>query len=159
MVDKKTCKQCLEQKLPSQFNGRMATCKTCQGINDRARYLADPDKFRKATTAYYERNKQQVIDAATRWRRANPEKTSAIHRLKRHGITQDQFIAMKESQGFGCKVCGRPESECTKGLCIDHDHKTGKIRGLLCNGCNAALGFMQDDIAAIRALVTYLEGV
>jgi hypothetical protein len=42
-------------------------------------------------------------------------------------------------------------------LCVDHDHKTGAIRGLLCNNCNASLGYLHDDPVQVRAALTYLE--
>lgn len=52
-----------------------------------------------------------------------------------------------------CEVCGRSDVK----FCIDHDHETGKVRGLLCDGCNKALGHARDDISILAGLIKYLE--
>lgn len=70
----------------------------------------------------------------------------------RFGITLDEFNLMVESQGGGCWVCNS-----TNKLSVDHDHATGKIRGILCNSCNRSLGLLHDDIPRIRKLIDYLE--
>lgn len=63
---------------------------------------------------------------------------------------------MIERQGFGCAICRAP---LTGGwdTCVDHDHSTGVVRGLLCHNDNKALGLMQDDIHRIEAALAYLK--
>lgn len=68
-------------------------------------------------------------------------------RAKKYGITVAQLVAL----GDDCLICGSP------GTCVDHDHETGAVRGLLCRPCNQALGFMRDDPARLRAAASYLE--
>lgn len=51
-----------------------------------------------------------------------------------------------------CQVCGSD-----KKLCIDHDHESGRVRGVLCDNCNKALGHAKDDIETLKGLVSYLE--
>ena len=67
------------------------------------------------------------------------------HRLKKYGLTEKQYQVMLNAQHNKCKVCsvlfGNPKS--SEGCVIDHDHDTGKIRGLLCNTCNSILGFIE----------------
>jgi hypothetical protein len=53
------------------------------------------------------------------------------------GITDDDYEALLAAQGGGCAICGNPPK--TRRLHVDHDHKTGKVRGLLCHRCNRAL--------------------
>ncbi len=53
--------------------------------------------------------------------------------------------------------CGVPESECTRKLALDHDHKTGKFRGWLCGRCNSALGLLKDSTDTIFGLAVYVE--
>ena len=56
-----------------------------------------------------------------------------------------------------CQVCGNLGSDTKKGLHLDHDHKTGKFRGWLCNGCNTSLGHCRDNPEILRKLARYLE--
>ena len=76
-------------------------------------------------------------------------------RLNRYGVTHEQFEAMLASQGGRCAVCRTAE---TKGIgwCVDHDHVTQRVRGVLCDACNKGIGFLQDDPAIIVAALRYL---
>lgn len=76
--------------------------------------------------------------------------------LRRYGLNLEKFNAMLEKQGGSCKVCYGPSMG--KGTYhVDHDHKTGKVRGLLCHKCNVALGMVQDSKSHLLALINYLE--
>lgn len=76
-------------------------------------------------------------------------------------LSYDEYVALHAAQKGLCAACGKPEKELHKGkvraLAVDHDHKTGKIRGLLCGGCNRALGLLHEDVERIKALLLYLE--
>jgi predicted nucleic acid-binding Zn ribbon protein len=75
-----------------------------------------------------------------------------------YGITAEQFAAMLEEQNNLCAICRSPEWP-GKGSRphVDHDHATGKVRGLLCGKCNVALGNMHDDPVRLRAAAAYVE--
>ena len=60
-------------------------------------------------------------------------------------------------QGGMCKICGSHQSELKGRLRVDHDHKTGKFRGLLCNSCNMCLGMVRDSPDKLRVMADYLE--
>ena len=77
--------------------------------------------------------------------------------LKKYGLSEEDYIQLCKTQNYKCKICGVSETELQKKLCIDHDHKTGKVRGLLCNNCNLALGYFKDDIPAIKKAIDYLN--
>jgi hypothetical protein len=62
-----------------------------------------------------------------------------------------------EAQGWSCKICKDHLIEGTRQCHLDHDHKTGKIRGYLCHTCNVGLGYFKDSITALRGAVVYLE--
>lgn len=70
-----------------------------------------------------------------------------------YGIDVATYAAMLLRQHGGCAIC-RQESD--KPLVVDHDHGSGKVRGLLCNACNTGLGFFKDDPAALATAITYL---
>ncbi len=73
---------------------------------------------------------------------------------KRYGITQEVFKQMVTNQDNKCLICRKPDK---KRLSIDHCHKTGKIRGLLCTSCNLGLGAFKDDIGYITRAAEYLR--
>jgi hypothetical protein len=114
-----------------------------------------PKKFRKKAPyhkVWYSRNRIQ----------------SKGHQLKyKFGITLEEYNLMVESQGGVCAICGGKNFTRHKGthnnkavavsLAVDHDHKTGQIRGLLCNACNTSLGKFKDDPVLLRKAIKYLE--
>jgi len=74
------------------------------------------------------------------------------------GITQ--LIEILESQNNKCKICDRDLEFRASGInkvCIDHSHKTGKLRGLLCTKCNSVLGFCDDNRDVLKKAIIYLE--
>lgn len=84
------------------------------------------------------------------------------HNLKRHfGITPDVYNSMFSAQNGLCALCGNPETALYKGnrrrLAVDHDHTTGKIRGLLCTRCNNGIGAFGDSINLLKTAISYLQ--
>ncbi len=65
---------------------------------------------------------------------------------------EDYNTLINRSQGL-CEVCNTPMTK----RCIDHDHKTGKVRGVLCNNCNTSLGLLNDSVETLNKLIQYLE--
>ena len=74
-------------------------------------------------------------------------------RIRSYGITVEEYDEMLESQGGGCYICGI--GPVGRALDIDHDHRTGKVRGLLCSNHNRALGLLGDDPDLLLAAHTY----
>ncbi len=82
--------------------------------------------------------------------------------LKHYGLTIEDYEVMRDLQGSRCAICTREETALTaagrtKLLSVDHNHKTGEIRALLCNRCNSLLGYVDDDIDLFRKAIKYLE--
>lgn len=75
---------------------------------------------------------------------------------RRYGITVDEYEAMLKQQRGVCAICLQ---ECTSGksLAVDHCHKTGKVRGLLCAACNVSLGKFKDSTALLESAIKYLK--
>ena len=76
-------------------------------------------------------------------------------RLAKYNLTRDQFEQMQKDQDGRCWICRKPPTYF--GLHVDHCHKTGRVRGLLCGGCNRALGIFDDDLDRLRAAIAYLS--
>lgn len=95
-------------------------------------------------------------------RQANIDMAREIQRgywiKSKYGVTKDQLRSMLESQEHRCKAC-RVKFGPMHGLkpCIDHDHGTGRVRGLLCRRCNLTLGHAEDNANVLRLLARYLE--
>ena len=73
------------------------------------------------------------------------------------GITERQYNAMFKKQKGRCCLCGMHQSKIKTRLAVDHSHKTGKVRGLLCSRCNMGLGFFKENIIVLKAAIKYLE--
>jgi hypothetical protein len=76
---------------------------------------------------------------------------------KLYGITLKEYYELLQKQDNKCAICGRHESKFDKLLSVDHDHKTGKVRGILCNTCNTSLGGFQDDLDIIQNAYNYIK--
>jgi hypothetical protein len=89
------------------------------------------------------------------------QRKRSTHRLRFYGITVEQYDQMFDNQAGLCAICEQPETMTYRGvvkqLCVDHDHVTGEVRGLLCAACNFAIGKFKDDPALLRAAAQYLE--
>lgn len=92
---------------------------------------------------------------SNRWRKANPARKSyydwAYHIKQTYGLTADDYAAILKLQNGGCSLCGRKPKK--NRLPIDHDHTTGRIRGILCTPCNRAIGILEPNILKV---MTYL---
>jgi hypothetical protein len=79
------------------------------------------------------------------------------HLKRTYKITPEQYEQMFEAQEGLCAICRQPESEYRKHLSIDHNHATGKVRGLLCHDCNLGLGKFKDDTNRLKMAIMYLD--
>lgn len=78
------------------------------------------------------------------------------HRLRKdYGINGEDYDAMLAEQDGACAICG---AESQASLDVDHDHDTGRVRGLLCRQCNVMLGFARDNATILRRAASYVGG-
>lgn len=102
--------------------------------------------------------------------RKNTEPKKLYHRgrksvLKtRYGLTIAEYEAMIEAQGNGCAICQEPIKDWktgdglnARGACVDHDHESGAVRGILCVKCNSGLGQFRDDVSLLACAIVYLD--
>ena len=92
-------------------------------------------------------------------RNKNPKKYlqyyKTSHRRKNYNLEPHEYNKLIEDSNNLCMICKSPPGN--KSLNIDHDHKTGKVRGLLCHGCNTTLGLMKDNIDILTKAIEYLK--
>lgn len=111
-------------------------CQSCRDASAQRRALTD----RAAKRAWYEKR---------RW----------YWTFRKFGITEAEYRERLAQQGGRCAICGSddPRSKRTRLFCVDHDHSTGKVRGLLCVSCNAMLGAINDSVERLQAGIEYLR--
>lgn len=129
----------------------------------RKRYAKDKKKFIQKSWEYEVLNKEKVRETKKDYRKNNKDKLKDHALRKNFGITLEQYNKMFNEQGGCCKICNNPETAIFKKtgatimLAVDHCHKTGKVRGLLCGRCNPALGAFNDDIEILESAIDYLR--
>lgn len=79
-----------------------------------------------------------------------------IHRKRRYGIEPEDYDKLLNEQKNACAICNTSDWK-GNGPHIDHDHKTGKTRGLLCHSCNTALGSFKDNIEILMSAIDYIK--
>ena len=110
---------------------------------------------------YYLENKEKVKANVKRWQTLNKDKVNEASRkskLKtRYGMNSEDYDFLYEKQKGYCAICETHQSDLKRSLCIDHNHETGKVRGLLCDDCNRGLGCFDDNVAMINSAIDYLR--
>lgn len=155
---KSRCKACDSKAARDWRNKRLAEgpviiptekkCGRCQTVKAAAEF----HKNKKALDGLHVYCKACRSDIATADYRTG--KTGHLERL--YGIDRTEYGHMLTLQGGVCAICGET---CVSGnaLAVDHDHKTGEVRGLLCANCNRGLGLFKDDPERIRKAIEYLS--
>ena len=149
-----------QRKYHREYYHRYRLAHPEQYAESKKRYLA-ANRERINATARERRSwrteaqKEQARDVARRWQKehSTPERRKR-YKLSNRGITPEQYDALVARQGGVCAIC---QSGFGKKPCLDHSHSTEKVRGVLCNNCNAAIGMLRDDPSLLRAAATYLE--
>ena len=99
----------------------------------------------------------------TRWASRSPRKRLEQHLKYKYGITHGEFCAAWEEQGGKCSICSTELPDLMtydnrrRGYAIDHNHETGKFRGILCLKCNSLLGMAKDSARILAKAIGYLE--
>jgi len=143
----KLCPRCACTKHINSYNkdrsrpdGLSFYCKTCNQADWLRQRSADPEGYR-----------------------AKQARRSYRYTLRiKFGISLEDYEAKLAQQNGVCAICGQPETSVSKtgaikALPVDHDHRTGKLRGLLCDACNKGLGAFGDDVNRLRAAIAYLQ--
>lgn len=122
----------------SKKDGKNIYCKNCCRRKLRQRNMSEEYKKKRNKSRYKYKDAERGYMLKTRY-----------------GITLEEFNQIFESQGKTCPICKRDKS-CGKNFVVDHSHKTGKNRGILCNRCNVGLGSFKDSIELLQEAINYL---
>jgi len=132
----------------------------------------DPDYYKK----YYAKNKERLLGYQRKW---NEKHREAINKQKRdyhknnlekdrlyryehhlkksYGMSLEDKKLLLEQQNNVCKTCASPLIHTEKKCCVDHDHKTGRVRGILCSNCNIVLGMIKENTITLSNMIEYIR--
>tara|TARA_R110000787_G_scaffold126500_1_gene237823 strand:- start:395 stop:883 length:489 start_codon:yes stop_codon:yes gene_type:complete len=157
----KECTKCGQSKELTEYHknksntdGLRGGCKPCLKLEKRAYVAKNREKVRAQQATYRAENKDKID--------AHYKKNRTKYRMDavglRYDMTVEAYDIMFADQLGCCKMCDVEEKHAPRQrLCVDHDHDTGAIRGLLCGNCNSAIGLLKDSsVYTIRA-TTYLQ--
>lgn len=117
------------------------------------------EKMRAYFRNYAKKNRDRIRAQFEEWKKANPGKTRAYynkyHLKTAYEMTPEQYEELYRAQDGRCACCGQNAGG--KRLCVDHDHQTGRVRGLLCRSCNLGIGNLGDSAEGVRRALVYLE--
>lgn len=119
---------------------------------------------------WYLKNKSKAIKRNTKWALDNKDKAleyqkkywktdkgHSIHLKRKFGITVQDYLELFNKQKGCCAICKKHQFKFKRKLAVDHDHKTGKIRKLLCEHCNRGLGAFYDKSRLLQKAIVYLQ--
>ena len=152
-IQSKHCVACGQPHLFTEFarrqcnaDGRSGVCKACL-------------KLRRGTESFKKKQRDYHVSCAAHRR----HRSRIYNRRVKYGITPEQYDQLHTSQKGVCAICWKPETKISHGtlclLAVDHDHATGKVRGLLCDKCNRSVGLLGDDAVVLRRAAEYLGGL
>lgn len=95
------------------------------------------------------------------WKEENQQRNYEIYKnyslKERYGLDLSQYHVLLQGQNHKCKICGDYVETYSRSTHVDHDHKTGKVRGILCNNCNTGIGKFRDDTTILQKAIDYLN--
>ncbi len=134
-----------------------------------ARIMSDPkllelkrenERNRYKKLAACPENRAKLAKRCASWRSNNPQKIKDLGwraNLKRHyGMTVEMYEDLLAAQNNACAICKATRGAKRQRLHVDHDHATGRIRGLLCSACNRGIGFFKDSPNLLQTAAAYL---
>jgi len=162
-VQTQTCKTCLVTKDISCFSihtrgaGRLRKdCKSCVSNREREAYKLNPERKKQRGKSEYKRDREKRLASNKLWRQANPDRCRDSQLKVKYGLSIETYYAKLEEQGGVCAICGSTNPD-GKYLSVDHCHLSGKIRSLLCNTCNRAIGLLKDDPSLMEKAAEYVR--
>ena len=173
-MEKIVCTICKLEKNRDEFpadrlkiNGKRSNCYDCKNLRlreSRKNKFGNREWVQK--TNEYQRNYlKNNPDKAKKYYKTKTKEDHLRYTLKaNYGITLERYDEMLIEQCGVCKICGHFDIRMRKDgvstiqrLAVDHCHKSGKVRGLLCSGCNGGLGLFRDDVDIIERALSYLK--
>ena len=125
---------------------------------DKKYYLINKEKILERSRKFQIENKKSHQNCNMKWRQTEAGKLAGRkgHLKSKYKMTIEEFDKRLLNQKGLCAICEKLLSD-TKYICIDHNHETGAVRGILCKPCNSAIGFLKDSPKLLEAAKMYIE--
>lgn len=120
-------------------------------------YHENIERMHTVQKKWRDSNKEKIKAYLKKYRAKNKAQVHSYHLFKKYGLTYADKMALLAKQGNVCAVCGSPDPGNKYGWQVDHCHKTNKVRGVLCNGCNIALGACKESVDTLTKLIEYVK--
>ncbi len=177
---KATCKACdaarhaasyvptpRQKRRPAFTGSELTTCRRCETTKPLTEFSLARAATETQNTVYRSECKACNATLARQWFHANKERNKENrHRwnlANTYGLTPQDYLDMLAAQGDRCAICGleEPSAHGRTGtkfrLSVDHCHTTGRVRGLLCQKCNRAIGLLGDSVELLHKAIDYLQ--
>lgn len=122
----------------------------------RKEHPEDPQRRKETAKTYYRDNQEEIQKKNSEWTQANPDKLFRAQLFRLYEMTLEEWTELLIQQLGLCALCGVQMDGPNEPM-VDHCHLTGKVRGLLCGGCNTGLGMFEDCIDLLKLAVKYLR--
>ena len=159
-MSEKTCSKCKTTQLFTSFSRckksadcHTSWCKLCNSERVKKAYHKDVEVSRARDRTKHAKNRENKNAKSRTYYHANKDKYRNYHLKKCYGIKQVDYEMMLRYQQNKCAICN---DELNNKLLVDHNHKTEEIRGLLCNSCNALIGYAKENPDILNSAIDYL---
>jgi hypothetical protein len=165
LTKNKKCTKCLETYSVECFYKNMSSCKKCADESSRLWKINHPGWNTKKSNNWRKNKPEQYKEWYKGYIQNNRERKNEVSKThyiknrdklfcKKYNCTQEQLDELRSRSNEKCEICGIE----SKKLHIDHNHKTGKLRGILCNRCNMGIGSFEDSMELFQKVIEYLNG-
>ncbi len=159
----KTCTKCGKAQDITCFVKTKNICRPCYNLYQKEWRSKNPGKYSDYSKKWRSTHPGDQLKSCQQWQKNNPDYNRTwlnnnrsqryFQKIKRtYGLTYDDYQKLYDSQGGACAICKQKLK-----LFVDHDHKTNKVRGLLCNNHNVAIGHFQDNTDYLLEAINYLK--
>ena len=124
---------------------------------DKQYYLDNKERIKKRVKQYQKDNRKRLNEYQKKWSKKNPEKCRRIRIKFTHSLSHEEWQEMWDNQDGKCLICGKKFKN-PSDACVDHNHETKTIRGLLCLKCNFGISNFNDNPKLTARATEYLLG-
>ena len=145
------CKPCRKDRNARRCKANKAKNTTATRKKLRAYCCPKCKEEKEATEFYVDRSSDSGLSS---WCKTC---LASVETLRKYGLSKEVWETILQKQGGKCAICRTATAGGRGTWHVDHDHKTGKVRGLLCNRCNTGIGSLRDDPTILQAAIVYLK--